>query len=184
MLWNRAAERVLGFAAREVLGRPCCEVFGGRDPEGNLLCYQGCQVMSLVRIGESVQNFDMRSRTKAGRSIWINVSILTTDGEHGAPLTIHLFHDVTATRELLALVHERLAPRPTSNGDGPGPSALSRRELDVLRLMTEGLNTKATAERLHVSGATVRNHVQNIFGKLAVHSRLEAVALAAKHRLF
>jgi DNA-binding CsgD family transcriptional regulator len=140
--------------------------------------------MSLVRMGEPVQNFDMRTRTKAGQPIWINVSILSTDGERGAPLTIHLFHDITATRELLALVHERLAPRPTANGDGPDPSALSRRELEVLRLMTEGLNTKATAERLHVSAATVRNHVQNIFGKLAVHSRLEAVALAAKHRLF
>jgi PAS domain S-box-containing protein len=184
MLWNPAAERVLGFAAREVLGRPCCEVFGGHDPDGNLLCYQGCQVTSLVRIGESVQNFDMRTRTKAGRPIWINVSILSTDGEHGAPLTMHLFHDVTATRELLALVHERLAARVPASANGPDPAALSRRELEVLRLMTEGLNTKATAERLHVSGATVRNHVQKIFGKLGVHSRLEAVALAAKHRLF
>jgi PAS domain S-box-containing protein len=183
MLWNRAAERVLGYAAREVLGRPCCTVFAGHDLEGNRLCYQGCQVMSLVRIGEPVQNFDMRTRTKAGRPIWINITILSTDGAHGTPLTIHLFHDVTATRELLALVHERLAPGPAASADGPDPSALSRRELDVLRLMTEGLNTKATAERLHVSRATVRNHVQNIFGKLAVHSRLEAVALAAKHRL-
>ena len=50
--------------------------------------------------------------------------------------------------------------------------------------MTEGLNTKAAAARLHVSGATVRNHVQNIFNKLGVHSRLEAVAFATKHRLF
>jgi DNA-binding NarL/FixJ family response regulator len=50
--------------------------------------------------------------------------------------------------------------------------------------MTEGLNTKATAERLHVSGATIRNHVQNILGKLGVHSRLEAVAFATKHRFF
>ena len=39
------------------------------------------------------------------------------------------------------------------------------------------------AERLHVSPATVRNHVQNIAGKLGVHSRLEAVAFATKHRL-
>jgi DNA-binding NarL/FixJ family response regulator len=63
--------------------------------------------------------------------------------------------------------------------DGP----LTRRELEVLRLLATGVNTKGAAEKLHVSPATVRNHVQNIFGKLGVHSRLEAVAYANRHRL-
>jgi DNA-binding NarL/FixJ family response regulator len=39
------------------------------------------------------------------------------------------------------------------------------------------------ADRLHVSRATIRNHAQNIFAKLGVHSRLEAVAYAAQHRI-
>ena len=60
---------------------------------------------------------------------------------------------------------------------------LTRRELEVLRLMGGGANTKVAAERLHVSPATIRNHAQNIFGKLGVHSRLEAVAYATRHRL-
>lgn len=50
--------------------------------------------------------------------------------------------------------------------------------------MADGLSTSAAAERLHVSAATIRNHVQNILMKLGVHSRLEAVAFATKHRLF
>jgi DNA-binding NarL/FixJ family response regulator len=49
--------------------------------------------------------------------------------------------------------------------------------------MADGLSTSAAAERLHVSRATIRNHVQNILTKLDVHSRLEAVAFATKHRL-
>ena len=183
-LWNRSAERLLGYAAREILGRPCCDVFTGHDDAGNRLCYQGCHVRSLVRLDEAVQSFDMRTRTKAGRPVWINISILSTKGARGTPLTIHLFRDVTATRELLTLIHERLAPRPVPGSGGPDPAGLSRRELEVLRLMTEGLNTRATAERLHVSPATVRNHAQNIFGKLGVHTRLEAVAFAARQRLF
>lgn len=184
VLWNRSAERILGFSARDVVGRGCCDVFGGYDDHGNRLCYQGCHVMTLLGMNEAVQSFDMRTRTKAGQPVWINVSILRTNGEREGPLTIHLFRDVTASKELLALVHERLAPRRAAGATGAAPGVLSRRELEVLRLLTEGLNTSATAERLHVSPATIRNHVQNIFGKLGLHSRLEAVAYAAQQRLF
>ena len=184
VMWNRAAEKVLGYTARDVLGRPCCEVFVGRDVAGNRLCYQGCHVQTLVKMGEPIQSFDMHTRTKAGKPVWISVSILSTpaNGKAG-PMTVHLFRDVTATRELLELVHERLAA-PAGGGERPeAASALTRRELEVLRLMTEGLNTAGAAQRLHVSPATIRNHVQNIFGKLGVHSRLEAVAYSSKHRL-
>jgi DNA-binding NarL/FixJ family response regulator len=112
------------------------------------------------------------------------MSILATTSPTGGRLAIHLFRDVTATKELLTLIHERLAP-PPSPADQPDPAAaLSRRELEVLRLMTQGLNTAGIAERLKVSRATVRNHVQNILGKAGAHSRLEAVAFAARHRLF
>jgi PAS domain S-box-containing protein len=83
LLWNRSAERVLGYAARDVLGRPCCEVFAGYDDDGNRLCYQGCHVMSLVRMDEPIQSFDMRTRTKPGRPVWINVSVLRTPRRHG-----------------------------------------------------------------------------------------------------
>ena len=98
-----------------------------------------------------------------------------------APAGATLFRDVTASKELLRLVQDRLRP---PGADGSFPDApLTRRELEVLRLMTMGVSTAQAAERLHVSRATVRNHVQNIFGKLGVHSRLEAVAFASKHRL-
>jgi len=96
-------------------------------------------------------------------------------------VTIHLFRDVTATKELLALVQDRLA---APGGERPeAATSLTRRELDVLRLMVQGINTAGAAEKLHVSPATIRNHVQNILGKLGVHSRLEAVAYTTKHRL-
>lgn len=182
VFWNRAAERILGHTARDVLGRPCCDVFTGYDDDGNRLCYQGCHVMSLVRLSEPVQTFDMRTRTKAGRPIWLNISILRLPAAGGAGLTVHLCRDVTAAKDLLMLVHEHLTPARASDAAHPA-SLLTRRELEVLRLMTEGLNTADAARRLHVSSATIRNHVQNIFGKLDVHSRLEAVAYATRHRL-
>jgi PAS domain S-box-containing protein len=70
LYWNRAAERILGYQAREVLGRPCCTVFSGVDDDGNRLCYQGCHVMALVKIGETIQSFDMRTRARSGRALY------------------------------------------------------------------------------------------------------------------
>lgn len=48
--------------------------------------------------------------------------------------------------------------------------------------MVAGRNTRTAADELHVSVATVRNHVQSILTKMGVHSRLEAVAVAARRR--
>ena len=74
VLWNRAAEKILGWSARGVMGRPCCEVFRGADEHGNRLCYQGCHAMTLVKLGEPVQHFDMQTRTSsastAGSKRW------------------------------------------------------------------------------------------------------------------
>jgi PAS domain S-box-containing protein len=181
--WNTAAERLLGYSAREVKGRACCQILDGYDAAGNRLCFAGCQIATLLRREEPVQSFEMRTRTKSGRPLWLSISVLSTAADRAAGLTIHLLRDITATKELLTLVHERLDGNGTArNGNGAGE--LTRRELEILRLLTEGLNTAGAAERLHVSRATVRNHVQNIFAKLGVHSRLEAVAYATRHRLF
>ena len=181
VLWNRAAEKMLGYSAREAIGRPCCDLFVGHDDSGNRLCYQGCHVMSLVKMGDSVQSFDMQTRTKAGRPIWVNLSTLTVPaGQPGGPLTVHLFRDVTATKELLGLVRERLTAPAVAE---PTRESLTRRELEILRMIATGVSTKAAADTLHVSPATVRNHVQNILGKLGAHSRLEAVAMATRQRL-
>jgi PAS domain S-box-containing protein len=180
--WNRAAQKILGFTAKEVVGRRCCDIFTGRDENDNRLCYQGCHVMTLVGMGEAVQSFDMRTRTKGGQAAWINVSILPLgNGSASGDSALHLFRDVTASKELLTLVHERLAR--AAGGDAPEGEALSRREVEVLRLLAAGVKTGEAAERLHVSRATIRNHVQHVLTKLGAHSRLEAVAIATRRRL-
>lgn len=57
---------------------------------------------------------------------------------------------------------------------------LTGRELEVLRLLATGTSTAASSEQLGISPATLRAHVQAILRKLDAHSRLEAVAEAAR----
>ncbi|HXB22781.1 MAG TPA: response regulator transcription factor [Candidatus Solibacter sp.] len=58
--------------------------------------------------------------------------------------------------------------------------ALTAREQEVLRLMSEGLGNKAIAVRLNISEHTVKFHISSILGKLNVNSRTEAVSLGIR----
>ena len=60
---------------------------------------------------------------------------------------------------------------------------LSAREIDVLEQLSKGLNYINIAENLFLSPATVRKHIENIYTKLQVHNRLEAVQKAKKNNL-
>jgi NarL family two-component system response regulator LiaR len=62
-------------------------------------------------------------------------------------------------------------------------NAITERERDVLRCLVDGLNNNEIAEKLVVSLGTVKFHVSNIFQKLGVDSRVEAVKLAIEQKL-
>ena len=64
----------------------------------------------------------------------------------------------------------------------PSP-ALSGREKEVLTELCKGKSYKMVAESLFVSQDTVRTHIRNIYRKLEVNSKSEAVAKALKNRL-
>jgi DNA-binding NarL/FixJ family response regulator len=66
------------------------------------------------------------------------------------------------------------------HGDRPPAHGLTPREVQVLELLSEGLATRAMAERLGVTVHTMRNYVQTVIHKLDAHSKLEAVAVARR----
>jgi DNA-binding NarL/FixJ family response regulator len=64
----------------------------------------------------------------------------------------------------------------------PAPR-LTDREMEVLKLVAQGLNNRDIAKRLFISENTVKNHIRNILEKLHLHSRMEAVVYAVREKL-
>jgi DNA-binding CsgD family transcriptional regulator len=79
----------------------------------------------------------------------------------------------------------RLGVRVPSGGGrgprGPGPGGLSRREMEVARLVVEGCTNQQIAERLYLSIRTVETHLSHIFAKLGVNSRVAVVNALTQH---
>jgi PAS domain S-box-containing protein len=178
LFWNTAARAILGYRELDALGRPCCTLLCGNGVNRARLFR--CAIGREAAARKSTPSFEMQAKTKGGLSLWISMSVLTVaDRRTRTSFFIHLFRDVSFATEQLALAHEGLESA-ASNG---AEMTLTRREREILRLMGDGLNTADMARRLHLSRATIRNHVQNILLKLDVHSRLEAVAYGRRHRL-
>jgi DNA-binding NarL/FixJ family response regulator len=70
------------------------------------------------------------------------------------------------------------AERPFAPSGGDGGEALTPRELEIVRMVGQGLRNKAIAERLSISEGTVKVHLHNIYEKLKVDGRLELVLCA------
>lgn len=59
---------------------------------------------------------------------------------------------------------------------------LSDREMEILKLLVEGYDFRGTAEKLFISPNTVRKHIGNIYQKLHINSKAQAIRLAMKKR--
>ena len=196
IFWNPAAAKLLGFRPEEVLGRYCYDVIAGGDYEGHPFCRRNCPTIVAARRGRGVQNYDVCSRRADGRLLWLNISVLPVDDpESKGRLVVHLFRDVTRRRRAEVLAQQTIEAvsrhqpdqedaQEEAEGPYPAPTPrLTRRELDVLRLLACGSSVPVMARSLGIEATTVRNHIEHILGKLGVHSRLEAVVYAAQHRL-
>ena len=89
--------------------------------------------------------------------------------------------DPAVQRQLLTAVQRGEAP--PCPEDDELPDGLTPREAEVLELIAAGLSNGEIADRLVVSGATVKSHVNHLFAKIGARDRAQAVAYAYQHEL-
>lgn len=201
--WNAGAERLLGYHEADVLKRHCYEVIAGRTG-GAAHCYANCPVLRTVRRDVAPESFNVKVRTQDGRPLWLNVSIFSYQ-RNGRYFLVHLLRDVTqeeqhkeALEEILVTLEAHglgeASPRESRNAAGTASAAVSpsrpaaltsltRREVEVLALLAEGLTGKEIAGRLGVSPFTVRSHIESILQKTGMHTQAQAVAYAYRARI-
>ncbi|GMQ84985.1 MAG: hypothetical protein BMS9Abin07_0550 [Acidimicrobiia bacterium] len=182
--WNAAATELLGYSPDETLGRPCHEILCWRDRTGNAVCNGFCPAVPPASPNQLIETREVLGRSAAGKTLWLSASTIVPPVElRDRCRLVHLMREVSLPPELERVIVERLEGWSPASADDDDPlDVLTPRERDVLQLLTEGLDGAAIAERLFLSPATVRNHIQHILDKLGVHSRVEAVALALRRR--
>jgi DNA-binding NarL/FixJ family response regulator len=78
---------------------------------------------------------------------------------------------------------EAPTPHRAALGESGGAARLTRREVEVLRLVAAGRSNREIAAALFLSARTVERHVANIYLKVGAHSKAEAAAYALRHGL-
>ena len=188
VFWNTGAERILGYSRHAVLGRRCYEVVsgitsGGLTPE----CLHGCPSIRYLRAGLVPSPIQLGMLCSSGERKWVSVTPMIVAGIlRGAPLLVHLFDDSPQSDQLDRagrLVRETLASggadiltdHPESPGTPENFSNLTSRELEVLRYVALGWESRHIAGELGISTHTVRNHIRNFRQKLKASTKLDAV---------
>lgn len=170
--WNDAAAELLGLTAAEAVGRHCWEVLGAREDCEALVCHQGCAVARLALEGWPVPTRRLLVRDADGNVVPLLIDTIGVRNG-GPPHVLHLLREVSAEPA-------EAAPSPDMQ---EWKGRLTSRQLELLRLLDDGLSARAIAERLTLQESTVRNHIHAILAALEAHSQLEAVATARRYGL-
>ena len=190
VLWNPGCAQLFGIPSTEALGRPCGKILQANNPCDRKFCAESCFISRLPDGGQAPKPFPLRARDRAGKdlSFWVNIALVPSQ-RTGTWTYVHLLHRCQApdALEILADGAGKAPPRRRTADKNPLPSSIpstiTARELEILKLLSEGLVTRVIAKLLSIRLVTVRNHIQHIQAKLGVHSRAETVAYAYRHNL-
>ena len=146
-----------------------------------LVAYDVCDPKRLSRVGRYFHGYRVAGQ-KSVPEIWVTPTELQRiRADMG-----QLLDAQAGNGALLAEVraHHWVPRSPDSpTGDAAEVAALSHRELEVLRLVADGLSNKEIGVALTITEGTVKNHVHNALNKLGMDNRIQAAAYIVRHGL-
>ena len=193
VLWNQAAESLLNYSVKQVMGKPCQEVIRARDCKYRMICGPKCYYFEKAKQFFWPAPRNIVACSGRENAVRLNMSTLAILGDQGnLSVLVHTLRSVGGDQR--SDFNAQLPPKPSSlsssidelvlwedvKANGVG---LSKQEVKVLRLVSEGFRTSEIASRFSISPITVRNHMQHILKNLGVHNRAAAVFAALRCRL-
>jgi PAS domain S-box-containing protein len=176
----------------KVVGSRCIDALHGCDHKCN-----DCVLTHALAEGRTQVTEKSMVSSRGGRR-WGEVHAYPVRGSNkDVSAVIVVVFETTASKQAIQkqrdyteLLEQRLSEkkggRKTVTFDSGGLSLsvkLSRRETDVLRLITEGYTNAQVSELLNISANTVKSYVNNLFNKLGVNDRTQAAVLATRHHI-
>ena len=175
---NGRAEKLLGRPSGKCVGKPCYEVIRGKTAKGKPFCREHCPAVRQMSYQKEIEPFRMRLGT--GRAAkWVQVVMIEAQSpDFSGAMMIHCVIDDEKEQRFKRYLTRVMARTPKARLSRREMTGfrLTRREKEILELLTEDASLHEIADKLHLSYTTVRNHVQHILRKLGVHSIMEAVA--------
>lgn len=180
---NHNFEKLMGYSHNQLCDVWCADILCGIDLHGQAFCGVDCPVPKTDSEGHAIKDFDLVVKRNNGERVLVNI------GASYIPPELHaLCGEVNVFFSMRQVDPQQLLHRmATSSADKPDKAdtgrRLTSRENQILGLAAKGMSTSEIARTLSVSTQTVRSHFKNIYLKLEVNSRTEAVIFAIRHDL-
>ena len=182
---NSKFERLMGYSSNKTCGNQCAEVLCGTDLHGQAFCGSHCPIPKTTVNQPSINDFDLLVKHADGHDVLVNIgaSYIPPRLQEAARQVAVFFsmRQVSPQRML-----QRMAVAPVEGSARIGRYRLNRltsREMEILDLAVNGRKTTPIACDLSISIQTVRTHFKNIYQKLGVNSRTEAVNVDLQHEM-
>ncbi len=182
--WNEPCEGLMGLSHADVINQKCYEVIRGDDLAGNPYCRPDCHVSIDFNNGNPVNAYDLIVQGADGNSILMNVGAYITPEKNRKKIECTGFLSLRRIDCNIFIKRIKRKVAFDANVCTSSMNDLTKREIEILKLASEGMSTNGIADKLSISPLTVRNHFKNIFSKLNVHSRSEATFLALRSNFF
>jgi PAS domain S-box-containing protein len=195
---NESFEKLTGYSCEEAVGKTdqTLAMWASADDRASM--------MAALRGSGSYHNLELHIRTKEGDTRAILASAESIE-VNDTPCLLHMFYDITERKqtegEMLQAINEVMqdaawfsrslmeklaqvrAKRAGNGTNANGVAELTKREKQVLEQMARGRTNAAIAADLGLAEQTVRNYITNLYEKIGVHSRTEAVVWARERGL-